>query len=110
VFLQSRNNVLCALRVSCYNVYRKQVTSQGILSFKGTLARSRYKVVGPDIRSRIRAKTVTSKLTLPSVLVVVIFREQKSVMIYRGRFAKGWLSLPDGAHGPVLQISQKQNR
>jgi hypothetical protein len=73
VFLLSRYNVLWALRVSRYNVDRKQVTSQGILSFKGTLARSRYKVVGPDIRSRIRAKTVTSKLTLPSVLVVSNF-------------------------------------
>ena len=76
MFLPSRYNVLWALRVSRYNVYRKQVTSQGILSFKGTLARSRYKVVGPDIRSRIRAKTVTSKLTLPSVLVVVIFESR----------------------------------
>jgi len=31
-------------------------------------------------------------------------------MVYRGRFAKRWPKLADGAHGPVLQIYKKQNR
>jgi hypothetical protein len=42
--------------VSRYKVDGEQVTSQGILSFKGTKARSRYKVVGPVIRSRSKRK------------------------------------------------------
>jgi hypothetical protein len=55
-FLPSRYKVLWALRVSRYKVYWEQVKSQGIQSFKGTKARSRYKVVGPVIRSRIKCK------------------------------------------------------
>src|SRR5664280_1621292 len=55
-FLPSRYKVLWALRVSRYKVCGEQVTSQGILSFKGTKARSRYKVVGHVIRSRSKRK------------------------------------------------------
>jgi len=52
-FLPSRYKVLWTLRVARYKVYGEQVTSQGILSFIGTKARSRYKVVGHVLRSRI---------------------------------------------------------
>jgi hypothetical protein len=55
-FLPSRYKVLWALRVSRYNGCGEQVISQSILSFKGTKARSRYKVVGPVIRSRSKRK------------------------------------------------------
>jgi hypothetical protein len=52
-FLPSRYMVLWTLRVSRYRGCGEQVTSHGILSINGTMARSRYKVVGPLIKSRI---------------------------------------------------------
>jgi len=55
-FLPSRYKVLWALRVSRYKGCGEQVISQGILSFKGTKARSWYKVVGHVIRSRSKRK------------------------------------------------------
>ena len=55
-FLPSRYKVLWALRVSRYKGCGEQVISQGTLSFKGTKARSRYKVVGHVIRSWSKSK------------------------------------------------------
>jgi len=55
-FLPSRYKVCWVIRVSRYKVYSEQVTSQGILSFKGTKERSRYKVVGHVLRSRSKRK------------------------------------------------------
>jgi hypothetical protein len=55
-FLPSGYKVFWALRVSRYKVYGEQVTSHGILSFKGTMALSRYKVIGPVLGSRSKRK------------------------------------------------------
>jgi hypothetical protein len=55
-FLPSGYKVLWALRVSRYKAFGEQVASQGILSFKRAKAQSRYKVIGPVIRSRSKGK------------------------------------------------------
>jgi hypothetical protein len=55
-FLPSRYKVLWPLRVLLYNACGEQVISQGTQSFKGTKARSRYKVVGHVLRSRNKRK------------------------------------------------------
>ena len=53
---------------------------------------------------------MTSKCTLLTVLVVEIDMYASCQGTRRERFARGWESLADGAHGPVLQLFKKQNR
>jgi len=62
-FLQSGYKFFWALRVSRYKVNGEQVTSHGILSFKGTMAQSRYKVIGPVIGSRSQRKNRDKQMT-----------------------------------------------